>query len=144
MISRYEPSSKKVEVPHLWSKQVNFTLKTSDSQDWSLREDFSITENLGETYLSNSELSAAMAKIENEYKEVAEFLANENEWSMKIHALYMAAEVRETVNMLSFNDIEHLPSLSIFEHVCNVAMYIQVFKFLTNSKSHHLTTEFEF
>ncbi|XP_037777657.1 carboxypeptidase D-like isoform X2 [Penaeus monodon] len=88
----YEPSSKKVEVPHLWSKQVNFTLKTSDSQDWSLREDFSITENLGETYLSNSELSAAMAKIENEYREVAEFLANENEWSMKIHALYMAAE----------------------------------------------------
>ncbi|XP_047475155.1 carboxypeptidase D-like isoform X2 [Penaeus chinensis] len=88
----YQPSSKKVEVPHLWSKQVNFTLKADDSQDWSVREDFSITENLGETYLSNSELSAAMAKIENEYREVAEFLANENEWSMKIHALHMAAE----------------------------------------------------
>ncbi|XP_042883422.1 carboxypeptidase D-like isoform X2 [Penaeus japonicus] len=88
----YQPSSKKVEVPHLWSKQVNFTLKADDSQDWSAREDFDIAENLAETYLSNSKLSSEMAKIENNYREVAEFLANENEWSMKIHALHMAAE----------------------------------------------------
>lgn len=88
----YQPSSKKVDIPHLWAKQVNFTLQGDDSQDWSVQEDFSIAENLGETYLSNSELSSAMAKIENEYREVAEFLANENEWSMKIHALHMATE----------------------------------------------------
>lgn len=71
-----------------------------------MQEDFSIAENLGETYLSNSELSSAMAKIENEYREVAEFLANENEWSMKIHALHMAAEVKETMNVLSISDTE--------------------------------------
>lgn len=71
-----------------------------------MQEDFSIAENLGETYLSNSELSSAMAKIENEYREVAEFLANENEWSMKIHALHMATEVKETMNVLSISDTE--------------------------------------
>ncbi|KAK7026826.1 hypothetical protein SK128_005654 [Halocaridina rubra] len=83
----YEPNSQKIEVPHLWASEVNFTMKLDDSSTWSQREDFDIAENLRNKYLTNSELNSAMADLENQYKEVAEFLANDNDWSMKIHAL---------------------------------------------------------
>ncbi|KAG7157912.1 Carboxypeptidase D-like [Homarus americanus] len=89
----YETRSQKVDVPHLWAVQVNFTLKNDDISTWSLQEDFGLAENLVNSYLNNSALNEAMADIENKYKEVAEFLANDNDWSMKVHALRMGVEV---------------------------------------------------
>ncbi|XP_045606806.2 carboxypeptidase D isoform X3 [Procambarus clarkii] len=88
----YEASSVNVEVPHLWAVQVNFTLKADDSSTWSAEDDFGAEDNLMQDYLNNSALNAAMADIENKYKDVAEFLANDNAWSMKVHALRMGTE----------------------------------------------------
>nr|XP_045606806.1 carboxypeptidase D-like isoform X3 [Procambarus clarkii] len=88
----YEASSVNVEVPHLWAVQVNFTLKADDSSTWSAEDDFGVEDNLMQDYLNNSALNAAMADIENKYKDVAEFLANDNAWSMKVHALRMGTE----------------------------------------------------
>ncbi|XP_064099961.1 carboxypeptidase D-like isoform X2 [Macrobrachium nipponense] len=85
----YKPSTQTVEVPHLWATVVNFTLKADDTGSWSQDEDFSITENLLGDYLNNSQLNEAMADIENQHKDIAEFLLNDNEWSMKVHALQM-------------------------------------------------------
>lgn len=78
---------------YLWAVQENFTLKLDDSPLWSEDEDFGVTENLMRSYLNNSALNAAMANIENQYKDIAEFLANDNDWSMKVHALQMGAKV---------------------------------------------------
>ena len=80
-------------MPHLWATVVNFTLKADGTSVWSQEEDFGITENLLGSYLNNTQLNEAMAGIENQYKDVAEFLLNDNEWSMKIHALKMGAKV---------------------------------------------------
>lgn len=91
--SRYEAQSRIVEVPHNWAASENFTLKVDNSSTWSQQEDFGVTENLKEKYLSNSEINVAMAKIENQHPDIAEFLANDNEWSMKLHALQMGTEV---------------------------------------------------
>ncbi|XP_068232083.1 carboxypeptidase D-like [Palaemon carinicauda] len=85
----YETSTQTVEVPHLWATVVNFTLKADDSHLWSGDEDFGITENLIDEYLNNSRLNEIMADIENQHKDIAEFLLNDNEWSMKVHALQM-------------------------------------------------------
>ncbi|XP_069936705.1 carboxypeptidase D isoform X3 [Cherax quadricarinatus] len=94
----YEASSVKVDVPHLWAVQVNFTLKVDDSPTWSAEEDFGVTENLMNEYLNNSALNAAMADIENKYKDVAEFLANDNAWSMKVHSLRMGAQIESGID----------------------------------------------
>lgn len=82
-----------MEVPHLWAVKENFTLKTDNSAMWSEQEDFGLTENLGLKYLSNSDINIAMAGIENQHPDIAEFLANDNEWSMRLHALQMGTQV---------------------------------------------------
>ena len=90
---RYETEQRLVEVPHLWAVKENFTLKADNSAVWSEQEDFSLAENLGQRYLNNSEINIAMADIENQHPDIAEFLANDNEWSMKLHALQMGTQV---------------------------------------------------
>lgn len=82
-----------MEVPHLWAVRENFTLRADNSSTWSQQEDFGLAENLGERYLNNSEINTVMAEIENQHPDIAEFLANDNEWSMKVHALLMGTEV---------------------------------------------------
>lgn len=82
-----------MEVPRLWAAKENFTLRTDNSSMWSQQEDFDLAENLGERYLNNSEVNISMAEIENQHPDIAEFLANDNEWSMKLHALQMGTEV---------------------------------------------------
>ncbi|KAK8398384.1 hypothetical protein O3P69_003938 [Scylla paramamosain] len=89
----YEAEDRVVEVPHLWAVQENFTLKADNSAVWSEQEDFGLNENLGQKYLTNSEINIAMAEIENQHPDIAEFLANDNEWSMKLHALQMGVQI---------------------------------------------------
>ncbi|XP_071532744.1 carboxypeptidase D-like [Panulirus ornatus] len=94
----YEPSSKKINVSYLWAVQENFTLNLDDSPMWSAEEDFGVTENLMNGYLNNSALNAAMANIENQYMDIAEFLANDSDWSMKVHVLQMGTKVETDVD----------------------------------------------
>lgn len=61
-----------------------------------MKHDFGLAENLAETYLTNAQLSEEMAALENKYPEVVEFLANDNAWSMKIHALELGSKVSQS------------------------------------------------
>ncbi|XP_076044068.1 carboxypeptidase D-like isoform X2 [Oratosquilla oratoria] len=92
----YKSSSRKIEVPPLWATQVNFTLEDDDSQEWSKMEDFDLYENLEKDYLSNSQMKVAMASIENKYPSIVEFIANDNEWSMKVPVLKIESESNST------------------------------------------------
>ncbi|KAK3865556.1 hypothetical protein Pcinc_028850 [Petrolisthes cinctipes] len=94
----YEPVSQSVDVPHLWAAQVNFTLQPDQSSAWSTEHDFGLTENLAETYLNNTQLSEEMAALENKYPDVVEFLANDSEWSMRIHALELGSKEESRVD----------------------------------------------
>ena len=87
---RYSPSTTRVTVPHADTVTVNFTLKQDDTSIWSDTHDFAIRNNIATTFLSNAEMDQAMAQLENESRGVAELMANENEWSTKVHALRIA------------------------------------------------------
>lgn len=82
-----------MEVPHHGAAKENFTLMADNSSIWSQQEDFGLAENLEKRYLNNSEINVAMAEIENQHPDIAEFLANDNEWSIKLHALQLGTEV---------------------------------------------------
>ncbi|CAL4060287.1 unnamed protein product, partial [Meganyctiphanes norvegica] len=94
----YEEQTKVVDVPHLWATQVNFTLKQDDSQQWSHDEDFAIDENLANTYLTNAQVNVALSALENDYNDIAEFLANDNDWSMKVHAVKLEAQQENSID----------------------------------------------
>lgn len=96
-IDRYKSDSKKVKVDNYRATEVNFTLAIDDSLSWSERKDFNLEKNLALTYLSNSAIDETLAQLENEYPETVEFLANDNEWSMKIHGLRITSPEKDGV-----------------------------------------------
>ena len=90
LFSRYAPETKSATVPPTGAVHLNFTLSSDDSPKWSSVEDFGLRDNIEPKYLSNSEINRALAALESEAPEAVEFLANDNDWSMKVHALRIA------------------------------------------------------
>ena len=121
----YERSVQKVYVPNnneeaeeagaspleLFSAKIlNFTLNVDKSKAWSKSSDFGIDENLAPSYLTNDQMRAAMANLENDHPDLVEAKSNEAEWSRQIPALLMQAQIsssrsNERVNIGIFGDV---------------------------------------
>ena len=99
----YDPTTVKVTVENILyvdadtklagAKQYNFTLGLDSSADWSFLSDFGLEENLqSESYMTNDEITAFLASLENSYSNVAEAMINDADWSMVIPAVKFGAE----------------------------------------------------
>ena len=70
---------------------VDFELAPDHSYEWSEENDFGLKANLKAEYLSNTELEAAMANLENEYPGFAEVFLNEADWSSVVPAIKLSS-----------------------------------------------------
>ncbi|MCL4131124.1 UNVERIFIED_CONTAM: hypothetical protein GTU68_041687, partial [Idotea baltica] len=88
----YKSISKTVSVLEGPASVLNFTLELDDTSEWSSSADFDLPENQVAAYLSNVAMDEAMGALENLYPDLVQFMANDNEWSMRIHALRIATD----------------------------------------------------
>lgn len=95
--------------PQLSAKVVNFTLAIDKSAEWSRGSDFDIKENLEATYLTNDQLKAAMADLENLYPDLVEVKMNEAQWNTHVPAILMHSgserENDEKINIGLFGSV---------------------------------------
>lgn len=76
------------------SYRYDVTLMRTDPQHWASAYDYRIMENVIKTrYHSNTELNTAMAELEKKQWQVANFESNENDVSMKFHALKVTSDL---------------------------------------------------
>ena len=90
-LTRYQSQLKTVVVSNGEATKINFTLTADDTTEWSETNDFGLEANVKAAYLDNSEIDSEMAQLENDYHEIAEFIANDNTWSVKVHGVLMTA-----------------------------------------------------
>lgn len=77
---------------------LNVTLLRDDPREWSYAEDFSIIENVEATaFLSQDEISAAMAKLADYDPSATQFLAGDNIVQLYLHSLKVTHNVKKNL-----------------------------------------------
>ncbi|XP_065571003.1 carboxypeptidase D-like isoform X2 [Artemia franciscana] len=88
----YISSTQKVTVSKNEKASLNFTLKAENLEEWSKEMDFGLKENVATNqYLTNSEVNEALAQIENEVPDIAEFQSG-SDWSTHIRPVKLGIE----------------------------------------------------
>jgi len=73
---------------------MNISLLRDDPREWSYAEDFSILDNVErKVYLTQSDMSGEMARLENVDPSAVEFHAGENIVEMHLHSLKITHDV---------------------------------------------------
>ena len=89
----YRTERRKVNVPYLWSQQVNVTLTQDDTAQWSQQHDFSLAENVAQTgYSTMSQIKQQLVQLENQYPETHEVIVNTSPWSVAMPAIKVVAD----------------------------------------------------
>ena len=97
-----DPSNPKL----LSAKVVNFTLAPDRSGPWSEKYDYDLEDNLATVYLSNDQMRATMADLENQYPDLLETKMNEAEWNVQVPALYIRNDTDgQKINIALFGSV---------------------------------------
>lgn len=91
----YELQIVELTIPDNKSRlRFDIQLMRDDPQHWSSSYDYRVIENVVRTkYHSNSELDAAMARLETAYPEQASVETNDNEINMEYHSVKLSAKL---------------------------------------------------
>ncbi|CAG0916018.1 unnamed protein product [Notodromas monacha] len=80
-------------------KHTNISESMADAQEWAIREDASVVENVVDhplRYSNKQELYTAMAELESRFPDFAEFLTGGSEWSILLKTLKLAARAPDS------------------------------------------------